>query len=587
MPTITKSIGTASRDYSTITLWEADLDNTTPYDAGDDALGTPYDDSAFDEEFTWNGGGTIVLNSVTLDPVASERHRGVAGIGARIVRTTTAANVIVDLNPPSATAYYYTLSHLEINANRVALTSKGINTSTGTVGRVSQLSRLILHGGRSTAAAPVGGITASTRDLLVHNCVVYDFVTTANNRQPIGINLDGDEGAGGCYFNTVYGITGDGTGFGTGIATGNNTQRIVFNNLVGNITSTGAGAALDFLWSGSLGQVLNNMSEDTTADEIVTSDGIANQSFAAMFVSTVDGSEDFRLRPGAPAIDQGFTVTDSEFRVDVTDYDRGASGTHDIGAHEYIVRGAVGIWDLTELFFAEVGDPLAVVDDPSGTPITKKTTPTDLRTLACSNVVVQVLAGSGTYTPTAGMRKVLAIAVGGGGGGAGGINTDSTGGGGGGGGTVIRLMSAATIGSSKSYAVGAGAAPGSDGGATTLDTAGALMNAGGGLQATAGTTSTVVGTSTAGGAGGSAANGDLNIPGEPGERGIQFSGSEGRGGRGGSSFFGMGGASSNTSTAGATATGFGSGGNGGQAATATDRVGSSGTNGTLYMIEFI
>ena len=40
MATVTKSIGTSSRDYSTITAWEADLDNTGIYSAGDDAIQT-------------------------------------------------------------------------------------------------------------------------------------------------------------------------------------------------------------------------------------------------------------------------------------------------------------------------------------------------------------------------------------------------------------------------------------------------------------------------------------------------------------------------------------------------------------------
>lgn len=40
--TVTKTIGTSSRDYSTITLWEADLDDTGIYSSGDDAVGEMY-----------------------------------------------------------------------------------------------------------------------------------------------------------------------------------------------------------------------------------------------------------------------------------------------------------------------------------------------------------------------------------------------------------------------------------------------------------------------------------------------------------------------------------------------------------------
>lgn len=242
---------------------------------------------------------------------------------------------------------------------------------------------------------------------------------------------------------------------------------------------------------------------------------------------------------------------------------------------------------LDELTAPALADLLAVVDDPSGTPETKKVALTDFAPLTVSNVVVQILTvGSGTYTPTSGMKKVLAIGVGGGGGGDGGINTDSAGGGGGGGGTVISLLTAAQIGASKAYVVGAGGAAGSAGTATTLD-GGTLLNAGGGSPGSAGSGSTTVGIQTAGGAGGSAANGDLNIPGQPGQRGVIFSTSAGQGGAGGCSSFGFGGAPGGSDVAGNNGTAYGGGGAGGHASGSPNRVGGSGADGILYLIEFI
>jgi len=247
------------------------------------------------------------------------------------------------------------------------------------------------------------------------------------------------------------------------------------------------------------------------------------------------------------------------------------------------------IWQLIALMTPTTDDLLVAVDDPSGTPATKKLALSNLiSSLLLTNVVVQVkTVGSGTYTPTAGMKKVLGIAVGSGGGGGGGINTDSSGGGGGGGGTVIRLMTAAQIGASKAYVVGAGGAAAGNGNATTLDAAGALMNAGGGALGSAGATSTTVGTTTAGGAGGTATNGDLNIPGEPGERGTIFDGTNGYGGRGGNSMFGFGGAESIINTAGNAGTAYGGGGGGGHASATTDKAGAAGADGILFLLEFL
>lgn len=240
------------------------------------------------------------------------------------------------------------------------------------------------------------------------------------------------------------------------------------------------------------------------------------------------------------------------------------------------------ILDLVANASPALEDLLAAVDDPSGSPITKKLALSDFAPLTVSNVAVQVkTVGSGTYTPTTGMKKVLAIGVGGGGAGGGGINTDSSGGGGGGGGTVIRLLTAAQIGVSKGYVVGAAGA------ATTLDTAGALLNAGGGSAGSDGAGSTTTGVQTAGGAGGTASNGDLNIPGEPGRWGVQFDNLRGLGGRGGSSVFGSGGQPGGDDAVGGAGSLYGGGGAGGAAVDTTDRAGGAGASGVLYLIEFL
>ena len=98
MATITKSIGTSSRDYSTITAWEADLDNTGIYTSGDDAVGECYNDTAFDEDATINGGNTVGLNSVTLTVADGERHDGTEGTGARLVYSgSSTGNILKEI----------------------------------------------------------------------------------------------------------------------------------------------------------------------------------------------------------------------------------------------------------------------------------------------------------------------------------------------------------------------------------------------------------------------------------------------------------------------------------------------------------
>lgn len=239
------------------------------------------------------------------------------------------------------------------------------------------------------------------------------------------------------------------------------------------------------------------------------------------------------------------------------------------------------ITELTALTTPATEDLLGIVDDPAGTPVTKKITLANLLTLFLSNVVVQILtSASGTYTPTSGMKKVLMIAVGPGGNGASVTAVDDAGGGGGGGGCAIKLFTAADIGSSKGYTVGQ-----SSGNNTTLDTTLLVANSGSNGSATG--NQTTLGFSSAGGAGGTASGGDLNIPGEPGMRSIIYSTTHGSGGAGGPSALGHGGAQSGTEAAGNSGTVYGGGGGGAHTAGDTDRSGGSGAAGVIYAIEFL
>jgi len=246
------------------------------------------------------------------------------------------------------------------------------------------------------------------------------------------------------------------------------------------------------------------------------------------------------------------------------------------------------ITGLTALTTPTTDDVLAVVDDPGGSPVTKKLSILNLLTLAISNVVVQTFtSGAGaTYTPTTGARKTLWIVVGGGGGagGTGGGTTitgvDEMSGGGGGGGCVIKLAASA----STTYTVGAASAAGGAGNSSTV-TSPALTAGGGGVGTAVATVTS--GTQAAGGTGGTASGGDLNIPGEPGMRGISYGSVDGCGGAGGDSVFGKGAAQSGSAAAGTNGGAYGGGGGGAHTADGTDRAVGAGAAGVIYVIEFL
>jgi hypothetical protein len=239
------------------------------------------------------------------------------------------------------------------------------------------------------------------------------------------------------------------------------------------------------------------------------------------------------------------------------------------------------ITQLTELTTPTTDDMLAVVDDPAGTPLSKKLSILNLLTLGLSNVTVQVLtSATPTYTPTTAMKKVLFILVGPGGNGGNVTAADDASGGGGGGGVVIKLNTAAQVGGSQSCTVGQ-----SSGNNTAIS--GLSLTASSGSNGSATGNTTTLGTQAAGGAGGAASGGDLNIPGMPGMRALIYDTTNGCGGSGGNSVFGLGGAQSGTNVAGNNGTAYGGGGGGCHTNADVDRSGGAGAAGVIYAVEFL
>lgn len=146
------------------------------------------------------------------------------------------------------------------------------------------------------------------------------------------------------------------------------------------------------------------------------------------------------------------------------------------------------------------------------------------------NYVYLTTPGSGTYTPTAGTKRIL-VEVWGGGGGGGGVDGVATaghwakGGSGGGGGYCSKWI-ASGLAASYSYTVGAGGAggtaganDGSQGGTSTFSGTGVSLTANGGLGGS-GQTAVSGGNNSSGTFGGVATGGDINIKGGAAETGL-------------------------------------------------------------------
>jgi hypothetical protein len=193
----------------------------------------------------------------------------------------------------------------------------------------------------------------------------------------------------------------------------------------------------------------------------------------------------------------------------------------------------------------------------------------------------QILTSGTSYTTPSNCNAIYVECVGGGGGG-GGTNNNSGGaaGGGGGGGAYCAKYFSVSPSTAYTYAIGSAGAGGvsgngSSGGNTTFTVGATTVTAGGGSGGGGGS-----GDSESGGLGGSATNGDLNVPGQSGGFGVYVGGSSwARGGLGGNSMFGSGGSDD-------VARGYGGGGGARAFTSAQNSTAYAGTAGVIRIWEY-
>ncbi len=328
MATITQSIGTDTRDHSTITLWEADLDDDPTYDAGDDAVGEMYDDSVFDEESSINGGSTIGLSSIRLTVASAERHDGTAGTGARVVMGGTTTSVIIRFN---GTIEDTTLEWLELDYN-----SQNCRGAFSAGDRGHFIKNCIVHDLAANANLAINIIslshfgTSGSPDANAFNCIVYaiDNINTGTSAELHAFRSTSRTGK---ILNcTGHNVTFGGGGSETGTIFEINNSLVQFQNCIGTDGETAD------IGGTTNGTEDHNLTSDTTA---TGTGSLTEKSAANQFVSTALGSEDLHLKSGADAIDAGTDLgtTPSGVEIDIDDRDRDAEGDiWDMGAHEFV-----------------------------------------------------------------------------------------------------------------------------------------------------------------------------------------------------------------------------------------------------------
>ena len=351
MATVTKTIGATGRHYSTITAWEADLDNDTPYDAGDDAVGECYDDADFDmqNDFTLNGGATLGLASVKLTVAEGERHDGTAGTGVRVYTSTTTKYKWLPM-PPNTTKYSLIIEWIEFDA---CDEGSGSNIMTGnsqtSSSYVTLVRNCIFHN------AEYRWISSTSRDMRIQNNIFYNCGINMNNYQTIGIYLRNHYSGGGLYNNTMHYIRSGSTSSYAKLRhlynMVNTTDTRIINNLATgyDLPNSSSTQKYGFYSPASKTPYNNTDRYKNNADEGESAitymlDGTAGSSAcvtgvtpANIYQSTTYGSEDLRLKSNTEILGSGVDVgTSDNLSIDIEGYDRDNASAWDIGADQFV-----------------------------------------------------------------------------------------------------------------------------------------------------------------------------------------------------------------------------------------------------------
>ena len=338
MAIITKSIGTTGRDYTTVTLWEADHTAL----GANDLIGEMFNDSIFNEFVTFND---ATPTSVKLTSGAGEEHDGIALSGARFQLSSGGLSIL------NIRISNFTLNLVEINANNqsinqairclevatsnIDVTSNliyDLNAGTSGIGfRCDSVTTSIIADNfvyRIRAGLGAGGlfVGAGVTNLDLNNNTVLHTETASGSSNAINIDINGSDVASVTMKNN---LCLDPIGASSG--------------LIDDYRST-SNAAVDFNGaSDSSAQGGNSLNNLTSGDEII---------------STTVGSENLHLLKTASVIGKG-TDLGTTGNNDIHNFDRNGLLTlvWDMGGHQRLITATIGTTgrDFTTMTLWEAG----------------------------------------------------------------------------------------------------------------------------------------------------------------------------------------------------------------------------------------
>lgn len=320
MAVVVSTVGTDSRDYATWSLFEADLDNSSKYNAGDEAVGVGYNDSVFIDRIIVNGGVSLGLASVKLTVEENSRHAGSAGTGL-IVQGTGIGFSVIELTRNNVTVEWFEAYSVPntSSVNLVILSSDSFLIIIRN--NIIHYSRTITEISRRYYGIVVAQLPVYPDVTYVLNNIIYSIYNPAET-DPVftGKGIQVGSGSIPTYIenNTIFDC-----GLGIEKVDG---SLIFYNNI-----AVGSHVGGDFV---NIPEGDYSLASDSTA---AGTHSLNNKLPTDQFVSIVQGAEILLLKENADAIDAGLDLgTSVGVEIDILGRDRDLEGDiWDIGAHQY------------------------------------------------------------------------------------------------------------------------------------------------------------------------------------------------------------------------------------------------------------
>jgi len=317
MAIITSSIGTSSRNYSTIQAWE----DSIPGSMGSNSyVGECYNDSEFSVAgtvVTFAGSSTGASNTITLKCAAGQSFRDNANVQTNALRYNQSNGVALKRTSYAGNAVEVQEDYVFLDGLQITHTLSGaVFYSNSTSYTHNVYSNCIL------SQSSGGGVILASRA----ETWVNDLFIGGGSAGTAGVYLPYPGGVNflNCTLVRPTSLS-TSTTYGWNIPAGSgvpikNCATFGYNSMVNNSS----------LFSGS-----NNCSDNTIGF------GTSNQqskTYANQFVNTTASSGDFKLKSGADCIDNG--ATDSSASPDIAGTTRPQGSAYDIGCWE-LVRAAL------------------------------------------------------------------------------------------------------------------------------------------------------------------------------------------------------------------------------------------------------